>query len=427
VSPTFSPVQRLTVFHEPEHDRRVKVGRLATKERELLFEYDAAFIEAGLELSPFKLPLRPGVTVGNPALWDGLMGLFEDSLPDGWGRLLMDRRAARAGLPPAALGPLDRLSLIGPRAMGALVYEPDIELEPPTVVSLPDIAADVDAVVRDARAPDLDRLIALGGSPQGARPKVLVQVQGDGAIVYGDRRARPGCTPYVVKFRARDDEPHAGTLEHAYARMAAAAGIDVPPTTMLGRSRKHPGYFAIQRFDRDGARKLHMHTLSGLLHAPHSYPSTTYRDLLLATRRLTRDETAVAEMFRRACFNVFAHNRDDHTRNFAFLMSERGAWRASPAYDLTFSTGPGGEHAMLVGREGANPSEQDLLELAASVDLKRPRAIVDEVRQAVARFAHHANDAGLPARARQDVARALGVDPGGHPRPQPPRRRARQA
>src|SRR5207253_9908061 len=109
------------------------------------------------------------------------------------------------------------------------------------------------------------------------------------AVLYGAGAIRPGCTPYLVKFRARDDEAHFGVLEHAYSRMAAAAGIDVPETRLLGRSRRSIGYFAIRRFDRVGASKVHLHTLSGLLHAPHTYPSLTYRDLLLATRKLTRN------------------------------------------------------------------------------------------------------------------------------------------
>ncbi len=105
-----SPVKLLSVFHEPEEGRLVKVGRLASKNREVLFEYDSAFLAPGLELSPFKLPLRPGVVVGNPALFEGLVGVFEDDLPDGWGRLLIDRRAAKAGISPSSPGPLDRLS-----------------------------------------------------------------------------------------------------------------------------------------------------------------------------------------------------------------------------------------------------------------------------------------------------------------------------
>ncbi len=415
-------VERMSVWYEPEEGRRVVIGRLARKGREILFEYDPAFVTRGIELSPFKLPLRTGVFVGDPSLWDGLMGLFEDSLPDGWGRLLMDRHAAAAGLSPSALGPLDRLALVGARAMGALVYEPEIDLEPPTVVSLPEIAADVKQVLADVEGPDLDRLLALGGSPQGARPKVLVQIADDGTLVHGDRRPRSGYTPYIVKFRAREDDTHAGTLEHAYMRMAAAAGIDAPETRMIGRTKRHPGYLAIRRFDRDGRTKIHMHTLAGLLHVPHLYGAITYRELLLATRRLTRDETAVAEMFRRACFNVFAHNRDDHARNFAFLMDERGEWRPSPAYDLTFSPGPGDEHSLLVGRAGKNPTRADLLELARSVDLRRPAPMIDQVRSAVDRFLTYADQAGVPVKVRNRVAAAIGARPTARARPTRTRR-----
>jgi serine/threonine-protein kinase HipA len=406
---TLTAVTRLTVRFEPEEGRSVVVGRLGARAHEILFEYDPSFIASGLELSPFKLPLRAGVVVGDRTVFGGLMGLFEDSLPDGWGRLLIDRRAAKAGISSAQLGPLDRLTLIGARAMGALVYEPEVELEPPTVVSLPALAADVATVLDDANVSDLDRLIALGGSPQGARPKVLVQVSADGAVIYGDRLSRPGCTPYLVKFRSRGDDRHAGTLEHVYSRMAVAAGIDVPATTMLGRTARHPGYFAIRRFDRDGRRKHHMHTVAGLLHAPHTYPSMTYRDLLVATRQLTRDERAVAEMFRRACFNVFAHNRDDHTRNFAFLMDERGDWRPSPAYDLTYSDGPGGEHAMLVGGTAVDPGEPELRELARATGVRHADDIIDAVRAAVAGFHLHADEAGLPRAVRAKLARALHV------------------
>lgn len=404
---SFRPVALLDVSYEPEEGRRIPVGRLARKDRELYFEYDRAFLELGLELSPIRLPLQRGVVEGDPMLFGGLMGVFEDSLPDGWGRLLMDRRAARAGYSAAAFGPLDRLALVGASAMGALVYEPAVELEPPSIVELREIETDAIAVLDDAGPRDLERLIALGGSPQGARPKVLVQVSGDGTVIVGDRRHRSGCTHHLVKFRAPGDEPHAGVLEHAYAQMASAAGIDMPETRMLGRTARHPGYFAVRRFDRDKTRKIHMHTLSGLLHTSHRLPSLTYRDLLLTTRRLTSDETSVREMYRRACFNVFAHNRDDHSRNFAFLMSETGRWRASPAYDLCYSEGPGGEHTMLVGGEGARPGIADLKELATAGDIKRPGPIIDEVRAAVARFAAFADGARVPAKLRNRIARAI--------------------
>lgn len=410
---TFAPVTRLKVFYEPEEGSRQVVGNLLRQGRELLFEYDATFIAAGLELSPFKVPLRAGVFRGDPSRFEGLMGLFDDSLPDGWGRLLIDRRAQRSGLSSSQLGPLDRLSMVGSRTMGALVYEPEQALEVPTVVRLEELEKEIVSVLADGKRADLDRLIAVGGSPQGARPKALVQMDAKGVLHAGVSRALPGCSAWLVKFRSQTDEADAGVLEHAYFLMAKAAGIDVPETRLLGSA---PGYFAIRRFDRDGARKTHQHTLAGLLEAPHTYSSVTYKDLLLVTRRLVRSEPAVAETFRRACFNVFARNRDDHSKNFSFLMSQRGEWRVSPAYDLNLSSGPGGEHWMTVSGEGLSPTKTHLQKLATEVDLKSPGPIIDAVRAAVNRFAEFAEQAGLRAKSRDRVAKVLGVETRKSPR-----------
>ncbi|MGK5087283.1 type II toxin-antitoxin system HipA family toxin [Bdellovibrionota bacterium FG-2] len=404
------PVTLLNVHLELEGTSKRKVGMLAKKDRELLFEYDHEFLQSGLELSPFCLPLKSGVTVGDPSVFQGLMGVFEDSLPDGWGRLLLDRRIAQAGLSPASFGPLDRLAFVGSHGMGALVYEPEIEQITPTVVDLNQVALEIQGVLNHTDIKELDRLLALGGSPQGARPKALVQLSSDGKIVlYGAQAIQPGFVPYLVKFRSKGDDEHTGTLEYVYARMAALAGIDLPETRLLGRKKNRPGYFAIRRFDRDGGNKLHNHTLSGLLQAPHTYPALSYRELLLATRKLTRSEKCVSEMFRRACFNVFAKNRDDHARNFSFLMDANGNWRPSPAYDLTYSSGPGGEHMMLVADEGRNPTTQHLKALAHEVGLKHPGPIIEEVRAAVSQFEALAIEEKLPKKLRDTVGRALFV------------------
>ncbi len=404
---SFTPVRRLAVFYEPQEGQRRLVGRLLRQDHALLFEYDAAFVAGGLELSPFKLPLRSGVFRGDPERFGGLMGVFDDSLPDGWGRLLIDRRAQKAGLSRAQLGPLDRLSVIGSRGMGALVYEPEQALEQPTVVKLEELALEVASVLSDGESADFDRLFAVGGSPHGARPKALVQLDAKGKLHAGLAHALPGCTSWLVKFRALDDEAGSGALEHAYFLMARAAGIDVPPTRLFGRK---PGYFAIRRFDREGTRRVHQLSLSGLLEAPHTVPSVTYDELLRVTRRLAQSEVAVRELFRRACFNVFAHNRDDHSKNFSFLMSPAGEWSVSPAYDLTFSEGPGGEHWMLVAGEGAAPGRSHLDALAKSGDVKRPRLVIDEVRAAVDRFPDFAREAGVPAKMRARVMKALALN-----------------
>lgn len=400
-------VEQLAVFYEPAAGQRRKVGRLALKDRQILFEYEPSFLASRLELSPFNLPLRPGVVVGRPDIFDGLMGVFEDSLPDGWGRLLIDRRATELGLSGLTLTPLDRLAVVGARSMGALTYQPEAPLEDPATIKLSELARDAEAVQHELGGADLDRLIAAGGSPKGARPKVLVQMGRDGALDLGSRDIRPGHSAWMVKFPAKEDPRAIGPLEHAYMLMAKAAGIDVPRSQLLGKTSRNPGYFAIERFDRAPGVRVHMHTLGGLLQLPHGYPALDYRDLLLTTRRMTRDESAVAEMFRRACFNVLAHNRDDHSRNFAFLMDERGQWRPSPAYDITFSSGPGGEHTTLVAGEGKAPGRTHLAALAEQVDLRRSAQILDEVAAAVRDFRRFADRAGVPARLRNEVARTI--------------------
>ena len=399
-------VDQIAVFYEPAPDRRRKVGRLARKGRQILFEYEPEFLGSKLSLSPFHLPLRPGVVVG-PVELGGLMGVFDDSLPDGWGRLLIDRRAAELGFSGESLTPLDRLTLVGARSIGALVYEPEAEFDDPSIVKLSQLAKQTDLVLRDAAGPDLERLIAVGGSPQGARPKVLVQLAPGGEIHFGARAILPGFTAWIVKFRARSDEPGSAALEHAYFLMAGAAGIDVPRTRLLGKTQRNPGYFAIERFDRQGPVRIHSHTLGGLLQLPHGYPALDYGDLLKVTRQLTRNEAAVAEMFRRACFNVFAHNRDDHCRNFSFLMDEQGRWAPSPAYDLTFAPGPGGEHTMLVAGEARAPGPAQLATLAARAELKHGAKIIDEVRAATGRFQRFADRAGVPARLAKRVGDVL--------------------
>jgi serine/threonine-protein kinase HipA len=184
-----------------------------------------------------------------------------------------------------------------------------------------------------------------------------------------------------------------------------AAGIDVPRTRLLGKTRRNVGYFAIERFDRQGTKRIHSHTLGGLLQLPSVYTSLDYGDLL----KLTRNEAAVSEMFRRACFNVFAHNRDDHSRNFAFVMDEQGTWRPSPAYDLTFASGFGGEHKTLVAGDARAPGREHLAALAERVELRHSARVIDEVRAAVDRFALHADQAGVPAKLRDRIAGVLGA------------------
>ena len=202
----------------------------------------------------------------------------------------------------------------------------------------------------------LEELLARNGSSAGARPKVLIGFKREtGQITHGSQVLPKGYEPWIVKFANSQDGPDAGAVEFAYSEMARRAGLMIPPTHLFP-AKRGAGYFAIKRFDQNQTNRLHMHTPCGLLHSNHRIPALDYQDLLELTLHLTRDVRESEKMFKYAVFNVLAHNRDDHSKNFSFLMDETGTWKLSPAYDLTFSYGPGGEQSTMVMGEGKSPS-----------------------------------------------------------------------
>ena len=354
------------------------VGRLAIREQKIYFDYDRPFVARGLEVSPQRLPLQPGLRSFDRVLFEGLPGVFNDSLPDGWGRLLFDRAMRAQGILPRQVSALDRLAHVGKNAMGALTYEPDIGPEPAVgVLDLDLLAGKAQAVLEGQADEVLAELIALNGSSAGARPKALIGYNSaTGAIVNGGATLPEGFAPWLVKFPNTQDGADAGAIEYVYALMAKTAGVQMTETQLFP-AQKGAGLYATRRFDRDGASRLHTHTASGILHADHRTPSLDYQDLLALSVIMTRDIREAEKMFRLAVFNVLAHNRDDHAKNFTFLMNAQGEWRLSPAYDLTFSSGPGGEQTTMVMGEGKSPGVSHLTKLGA--DAKLPKKTVQDI------------------------------------------------
>jgi serine/threonine-protein kinase HipA len=172
----------------------------------------------------------------------------------------------------------------------------------------------------------------------------------------------------------------------------------------------------VERFDRvrEGSHTIrrHVHTLGGLLHASHREFGCTYSQYLAATDSLTHDRRETLQAFRRMVFNVLGYNRDDHVKNFSFLMEPDGEWRLSPAYDLVYAPGPGGEHSMLVGTEGARPTYRNFLEVAsaAGVTGSDVAEIVDQVAATVVRWPEYAAEYAVTratvAKIREAITRA---------------------
>jgi serine/threonine-protein kinase HipA len=400
----YVPTTLLTVYLDGRERR--KVGRLATQDRRILFEYDPAFLASGLQLSPFQLPARAGVVLGDPAMFDGLFGVFNDSLPDGWGRLLLDRSVERLGILRGSLTPLDRLAYVGRHGMGALSYEPDYSKGDGEAVflKLDKLATEAATVLAGEQGAVVEKLLKLNGASAGARPKIVAQVSADQEkIIHGPGALPKGYAHWMIKFPSQLDEADVGPIEYAYSGMARAAGIEIPQTYLFGAKKKR--YFGIKRFDRDGDRRIHMHSLSGLLHADHRTPSLDYDAFLKATQVLTKDVTQVEKAFRLACFNVLAHNRDDHAKNFSYLLDDAtGQWSLAPAYDLIFSAGPAGEQSMMVMGEGRSPGIEQLRALGKKHGLKKADAIIDEVRTAIAQWNSFADAAGVTKKSAKMIA-----------------------
>lgn len=378
----------------------IPVGRLAMRDRKIYFEYHASFIEQGLEISPLRLPLQSGVTSFDYGLFEGLPGVFNDSLPDGWGRLLFDRFARSHGILPSDITPLDRLAHVGVHGMGALIYEPDHSVqENSDSISLDRLAEQVQEVLNGTSEEVLQELLALNGSSAGARPKALIGLDNNHQrIIHGVHDLPDGYEPWIVKFSNSQDGEDAGAIEYVYALMAKGAGV-VMPDIHLFPAQKGAGYFAVKRFDRHGRMRFHMHTACGLLHSDFRTPSLDYEDLLALTGALTRDAREIEKLYQLTVFNVLAHNRDDHAKNFSFLMDAEGQWKVSPAYDLTFSSGPRGEQSTMVMGEGRNPGIDHLVKLGSEAKLSKTRIheIIDQTQAALAKWKTLAKEHGVAA------------------------------
>lgn len=347
-------VKKLTV----KYNERI-VGYLAEiEEGRIAFQYDDRWIKNGFSISPFSLPLSDRINISATKHFDGLFGVFFDSLPDGWGELLVRRFLRSKGINFDRLSPLTRLTLISTNGLGGLEYEPTQSLQGNESFHELDILATEIKAILEEKVDDvnLDRLVRMGGSSGGARPKVHLRTDG---------------ADWIVKFPSSVDPLWVGEMEYEANRLAKLAGIEVNDHRLFPSKSGH-GFFGAKRFDRLQGQRLHMISLSSLLETTHQVPNLDYMHLFQVIQKICRNQEDIDEAFRRMCFNVLYQNKDDHGKNHAFLYDEtlRG-YRLSPAYDLT-KTPNKYEHEMTVLGKG-NPTEADLMNIAEMMKLSKAR------------------------------------------------------
>jgi len=302
------------------------------------------------------------------------------------------------------------LACVGSHGIGALCYTPSNN-----IWDVADKALNLDQLAEDSRLVlegDVGEVIATlgqaGGSPAGARPKALIAVNDKGLAVHGSDLTPDGFEAYLVKFPGRDDPDDIAKIEMAYAMMAKDAGVAMPETRLLEGDNGQK-YFAAKRFDRIGNRRVHVHSASGLLYTDIRIPQLDYKDLILLTRSVTRDQRECKAIFVLAVFNVLTHNRDDHARQFSYTMARDGTWRLAPAYDLTWCTGPGGEHSTSVLGHGKDITRTHLLELGKKAELKTQDAkeIIEKVEAATSNWQAYAAEYGVSKDSNGMITKSL--------------------
>lgn len=351
------------------HGRPVGVLSLTPDNRLNVFEYDKSWLADGFSISPLELPLKSGVFIAKPQPFYGNFGVFEDSLPDGYGRYLLHKALLRNGINDADLSSLDRLALVGDNGMGALTYSPAVFLEQEEAVTdfdrLQEIALEV---LKEQQDKDAGLLLYNSGNSGGARPKA----------VFSDEEGH-----WIVKFRHTYDPMDIGMQEVRYNEVARKCGIIVPDYRLInGR------YFASRRFDIDhNGNRIHTATAGGLMCISLREPFMDYSNLLALTGYITQSREDVEQMYRRMLFNYLTDNKDDHCKNFSFYVVRDNdlntwRWRLAPAYDLTLcSEGYNGEHANSVNGTG-HPRLFDFIAVGRKIKLSedRCRELIEEVR-----------------------------------------------
>lgn len=416
----FTPVRKLTVWRTFSDGQQARVGGLAQNRQGVFFQYDADYLAQFSPLSPFTLKWDATVQQAPPEPHGGLPGVFADSLPDGWGLLLMDRMFRQRGVLPAQVTQMDRLAFVGSSGSGALSYTPVADFAPATndkPVNMAELGLHAQSVF-DGQTTDVLADLVTAGSAAGARPKAQLYFSaGDYGVCR--TRAKVGDEAWLVKFTSANLPlgHEEGLCEAVYLSLAERAGLQPPRWQLLAA----PGEFgarawlAVERFDRvwradDVPGCVHLHSACGLLNADFRAPSLDYEDLIKASGQLCRGAKAAQLQFLRAVFNLFALNQDDHSKNWAFLQSDDGDWQPAPFYDVTFSPGRFGEHSTAYGGFGKKPPLKALQKLAAEAgyaNWPQARHEIQHVVDALAGFSAVATELGVGAETTRLIQQQL--------------------
>ena len=366
----------------------ISLGKLSydARQRSSAFQWSPEAIEAGLEWSPLKLGLQQSLWLSSMAELDllGLPGLIHDALPDGWGMLLMDRAFGHSGIAPHEISPLLRLAFLANRSWGALSFTPEwgSDVAKHQRLTLDTLAQEAQSVMEGDTERVSEALLMAGGSPQGARPKVMVAINEDASkALVGQEELPEGYRHVLIKFSGENEDPTHPSLEFSYGEAARGLGIQTAQARLLTVAGRPA--LCVDRFDRQHGQRQHVHSMAGMLHITHRVANADWGHVAHILKTLPGASGDLEEAFDRAVFNTVFCVRDDHTKNIAFIRHPDGSWGLSPAFDIAYSEGPGGYHTLTYARHrGQNVTHADLQRLALEFDVD-PCSVAQRVSRAM--------------------------------------------
>ena len=402
-----------------------------------VFEYTPKFVRSGVELAPLMMPLRAGPYqfTNLHESFGGLPGLLADSLPDTYGNALINDWLRQQGRSPEDFSPVERLCYIGNRGMGALEFRPAIrernsqpervEVEKLVELASAALARRAGLSTRLGSEEELNEILRVGTSAGGARAKAIIALNPQtGEVRSGQAKAPAGFEHWLMKFDGvtasfdgvRDPQGY-GRIEYAYHLMVRRAGMTMADCRLFEEGGR--AHFMTRRFDRpDGGGKRHSASLFGLAHLAYAAPGAhrhAYEDYFGVIEKLNLAPEAKVEGFRRMVFNVLGCNRDDHTKNFGFLLTEDGRWELAPAFDVAYAHNPQAgkwtatQQMSVAGkREGITRADFIAIGRQCGVaTVPKLNTVIDQVAGAIGQWGAFATEAGVSADNRSKIARAL--------------------
>lgn len=386
---------------------KVFLGRLGLSSRnEYFFEYDQQYLASFPNPSPALLKFSPGL---QQEKCGGFPHFLADSLPDDWGQKLMNIEFRKKSLSFSEISFIDRLRNLDDNVLGALSFSPrefgGFSRKSLEIKNIEELSQNALGVNEDDTSEVLESLNKISCSSGGSKPKGTLYFPRDFRSCKESWQA--SFDAWIVKFKTHSTvlASEEGICEYIYAQLAKRSGITLPNTHLfeLPDSR----LFAIQRFDREGQRRIFSASAAGLLGLDWRLPSLDYEQLIRLTFRLTKSVPSTREIFRRMIFNLFSGNQDDHAKNWNFLQDDSGNWTLSPAFDITFSPNPYCEHSTSLKGFVKAPPRNVILHLARLACEDKPFAVIKEVVEAVENFPQLAKQYSVKPAVIKEVTKVL--------------------